>query len=47
MALDFEIFWKIEIMRMISFFQADLKLSALNYRIEGCCAGRMGDDPYQ
>ena len=31
---------------MVSFFQADLRLSALNSRIEDCCAGGMGDDPY-
>ena len=29
MAQDLEIFWKIEIMRMISFFLPDLRLSAI------------------
>ena len=29
MAPDFEIFWKLEIMRMISFFLPDLRLSAV------------------
>ena len=28
-ATDFEIFWKLEIMRMISFFLPDLRLSAV------------------
>ena len=28
-APDFEIFWKLEIMRMISFFLPDLRLSAV------------------
>ena len=40
MAPDFEIFEKIGIMRMISFFLPDLRL------IEDCCARWLGDDPY-
>ena len=47
MAPDFEIFQKVKIMYMISFFQADLRLSArLNSRIEDCRGGGMRDDPY-
>ena len=55
MAPNFEIFQNIETMRMVSCFQAGLKLSVSNgvqverhwnSRIEDCCAGGMGDDPY-
>ena len=47
MASDFEIFQKIETMRMISFFLVWSQVKRpMNSRIEDCCAGGMGDDPH-
>ena len=43
MAPNFEIFWKIEIMRMISFSG---QISDWNSRSDDCCAGWLGDDTY-
>ena len=47
MAPDFEIFWEIGAMRTISFLPGGSQVKRpLNPRIEDCCAGGMGDDPY-
>ena len=47
MAPYFEIVRKIETMRVLSFFPGwSQDKRPLNFRIEDCCAGGMGDDPY-
>ena len=47
MAPGFEIFQKIEIMRMVSFFPAGSQVERRwNSRFWDGCAGGLGDDPY-
>ena len=45
MAPYFELVWKIEIMRMISFPGGSQVERDWNSRIEDCCAGWLGDEP--